>query len=101
MGLRSIIGSGAKLTDTVLMGADFYESAADRERNAAAGIPDIGIGAGTVISGAIVDKNARIGVGSYLCNDEGAELADGDGYVIRDGIVVIPKNSIVPAGTRI
>ena len=101
IGLRTVIGSGVQLADTVLMGADLYETAADRERNAATGIPDVGIGEGTVIRQAIVDKNARIGEGVVIANEEGVAEADGAGYFIRDRIVVIPKNGVIPARTRI
>ena len=101
IGLRTVIGSGVQLADTVLMGADLYETAADRERNAATGIPDVGIGEGTVIRQAIVDKNARIGEGVVIANEEGVAEADGAGYFIRDRIVVIPKNGVIPDRARI
>ena len=101
IGLRTVIGSGVQIADTVLMGADLYETAADRERNAAKGIPDMGIGEGTVVRQAIVDKNARIGEGVVIANEEGVAEADGAGYFIRDRIVVIPKNGVIPDRARI
>jgi len=101
VGVRSIIGAGSRISDSVLMGADVYESQADRERNAARGIPDIGIGPGAIIRRAIIDKNARIGANVLIENRDGQERADGEGYHIRDGIVVVPKDAVIPPGARI
>jgi len=66
-----------------------------------AGVPPIGIGEGAVVEGAIVDKNARIGKGARIVNVENKTSADGENFVIRDGIVVIPKNVVVPDGSVI
>ena len=101
IGLRTVIGSGVQIADTVLMGADLYETAADRERNAATGIPDVGIGAGTVIRQAIVDKNARIGANCIISPEDKPEHEDGENYYIREGIVIVPKNAVIPDGTVI
>ena len=59
----------------------------------------MGIGAGSVLDRVIVDKNARIGPGVRLTNEAGVQDADGDGYHIRNGIIIVPKWGIVPAGT--
>ena len=59
----------------------------------------LGIGRDAVLDRVIVDKNARIGEGARLVNDRGIENADGDGYFIRGGIVIVPKNGVVKAGT--
>ena len=83
----------------MMMGADFYEAPAE-QHPASEGIP-IGIGAGSSIERAIIDKNARIGEGVTIANRENVERLDGRGYYIRDGIVIIPKNGIVPGGTVI
>ena len=83
------------------MGADFVETAADLERNAAQGIPNVGIGARTRIDEAIIDKNARIGERVSITNREGVRDADGDKYHIRDGIVVVAKDAVIAAGTEI
>jgi glucose-1-phosphate adenylyltransferase len=99
IGIRSIIGRGARLSHTVMMGADFYETPEDRHP-ASEGIP-VGIGAGSIIERAIIDKNARIGEGVVIRNEKGLERHDGTGYYIRDGIVIVPKNGAVPAGTVI
>ena len=102
IGLRSIIRSDARLARTVMMGADFYETPARKAENRRLGRPDVGIGHGSVIEGAIIDKNARIGNGVIIrphAPDE--EMMETESYVIRGGIVVIPKNAIVPDGTVI
>jgi glucose-1-phosphate adenylyltransferase len=83
------------------MGADYYESVDDRARNKDRGQPNIGLGSGTVIHRAIIDKNARIGSNVIISNDAGVQQGEGEGYVISDGIVVIPKDAIIPDGTRI
>ena len=93
VGLRSQIGEGAVVRDSILMGADFYESTVG-------GVP-LGIGPGCHIEGAILDKNVRIGAGVVIRPfPRGTEL-DGGSYAVQDGIVVIPKGTVLPAGTRI
>jgi glucose-1-phosphate adenylyltransferase len=94
IGLRSHIRSGTRIVRSVLLGADFYE-----DGNPPEGIPKLGIGRDVVLERAIVDKNARIGDGVQLINRSGLEHADGDGYFIRGGIIVVPKGAIIPAGT--
>lgn len=101
IGVRSIIGLGARVTDTVMMGADFYDTPADLERHATHHTPAIGIGAGSVIERAIIDKNARIGAGVRITNPNRIQEAEGKDYYIRDGIVVVAKNGVIPAGTVI
>jgi glucose-1-phosphate adenylyltransferase len=102
IGLRSFIRSKSRLSRTVMMGADYYESAEDRAENRRQGIPDVGIGQGCSIEGAIIDKNARIGdrvtIKPHPLDEE---MVDAGDYVIRDGIVVIPKNAVIPDGTKI
>lgn len=101
IGIRSVIGAHCQIAHTIVMGADSEESPIDRARNAAQGIPDMGIGAHSAITGAIIDKNARIG--ERVCitpKDRGVE-ADAANYYIRDGIVVVPKDAVIPAGTVI
>jgi glucose-1-phosphate adenylyltransferase len=101
IGVRSTIARGARLYNTILMGADYYESPQDHERRLSRRLPAVGIGAGTVIHRAIVDKNARIGEKVIIANEGNVERADGDGYYIRDGIVVVPKDAVVADGTRV
>jgi len=101
IGVRSQIGSGVTLTDTVLIGADSYETEEQKRSNLALGVPDIGIGEGSVIERAIIDKDCRIGKGVRIVNAQGLQEAEGPNYTIRDGIVCIPKGASVPDGTVI
>ena len=95
MGLRTIIGKGCRISKTVIMGADYYEEAQDK------GPVKIGIGDGTTIENAIIDKNSRIGRNVVIKNINNLKNADESDYFIRDGIVVIPKNSVIKDGTKI
>lgn len=101
VGLRSIIGSGVTMHSVVMMGADMFEDAGDRAYNAEIGQPDIGIGAGSFIEKAIIDKNARIGRGVIIRSLPDRPDSDHDNWVARDGIVIVPKNAIIPDGTVI
>jgi glucose-1-phosphate adenylyltransferase len=101
VGIRSRIGRGARVEDSLILGADYHETLEESERSVARGIPAMGIGAETVIRKAIVDKNARIGRGVKILNEAGLQHHDGDGYYIREGIVVVPKNAVIPDGTLI
>jgi len=102
VGIRTIIESGASLNGIVCMGADYYETEKQKKLNLEQKIPLIGIGKGSVIKGAIIDKNARIGEGCRIGVDD-LERFDGDfgNYHIVDGIIVIPKNAILYPGTVI
>src|SRR6185369_5651826 len=101
VGIRSQIGEEVTLERVMIMGADFYEDEDDFEYNRQAGIPNIGIGRGSVIRNAIIDKNAHIGEDVRIINEAHIQNFDGSGYYIRDGIVMVPKNGIVPNGTVI
>jgi glucose-1-phosphate adenylyltransferase len=101
IGLRSIIGQEAKLKQTIVMGADYFEPEEMKELNAKNGLPNIGIGAHTVISGAIIDKNARIGNEVTIRYKPDREDTDQGNWVAVDGIVVVPKNAVIPDGTVI
>ena len=116
VGIRSVVGNGSELNRVVLMGGDYYESHASIMENELVGKPRIGIGQNTrienaiidknarigdnvVIDGAIVDKNCRVGSGARIINESG--IQDGPETpeaMICDGIVVVPKDSTVPAG---
>src|SRR5262249_61082091 len=98
IGVRSVIESGATIRNSVIMGADFYEEDAPR---ADPNMPPIGIGRNTVIDHAIIDKNARIGEGVVITPENKAADVDAENYYIRDGVVVIPKNAVIPHGTWI
>jgi glucose-1-phosphate adenylyltransferase len=97
IGIRANIRSGTQITRSVLLGADFYES--DDEAPARGDSPRLGIGRDVVLDRVIVDKNARIGDDVRLTNDAGVEEANGDGYYIRSGIIIVPKDGVIKAGT--
>src|SRR6516162_2579908 len=98
VGIRSVIGSGATIRNSVLMGADFYQAEAWEPKP---GVPPLGIGCRCRIEGAIIDKNARIGEGVVITPEGKPDNADGESYCIRDGVVVVPKGTVIPAGTLI
>lgn len=98
IGLRSQIRKGSVLRDTIMMGADYYGDSAEDYREST--LP-LGIGENCQISGAILDKNVRIGNNVVIEPFTDVEDLDDELYVVRDGIVVIPKNTEIPAGTRI
>ena len=101
IGLRCRIGRDVVIRDSVILGNDFYEPPADLATRAAHGEPPLGIGADTVIEGAIIDKNVRIGCGARITNEHGWDnTADDPRFVVRDGVVVVPKDAIVPDGWR-
>ena len=94
IGVRSIIHSGATIRNSIVMGADYFEQDAPE----VPGTPRIGIGRNCVIDRAIIDKNARIADGVVI-TPEGKPLDhDGGNYFIRDGIVIVPKNAVIPPG---
>ncbi len=99
--LRSIIGQGCSLSRTVVMGNDFYESDESLAFHAARNEPRMGIGHNTRIENAIIDKNARVGDHCVISPDGKPREVDHALYHIRDGVVVIPKNVLVPHGTTI
>jgi glucose-1-phosphate adenylyltransferase len=99
VGIRTNIQGGAEIRRSVLLGADFYD--ADNGAPARGGSPRLGIGRDVILDRVIVDKNARIGDGTHLVNAAGVQHADGDGYVIRDGVVIVPKDGVIQPGTRV
>ncbi len=101
IGLRSIIGERVTIQRTVMMGADFYETEKVIAENQRVGLPNIGIGSGSVIEGAIIDKNARIGQGVIIRQVHDRPDEDHEYWISREGIVIIPKNAIVPDGVII
>jgi len=98
IGIRSVIESGSSIRNSVLMGADFYQGEHPQSRLDG---PPLGIGRQCVIEGAIIDKNARIGDGVVVTAEGKPANVDGENYYIRDGVVVIPKGAVIPAGTSI
>jgi glucose-1-phosphate adenylyltransferase len=99
VGIRSRVAEEVELERVMMMGADFYEDDEDFDYNRQLGIPNIGIGKGSVIHKAIIDKNAHIGENVRILNEERIQNFDGPGYYIRDGIVIVPKNGVVQPGT--
>jgi glucose-1-phosphate adenylyltransferase len=102
IGPRCHVGAAAVLRNAVVMGADFYESPNDLAANLAAGRPKVGIGAHALIERAIIDKNARIGERAQLTNQHRVtESPESPEAVICDGIIVVPKDAIVPPAWRL
>lgn len=96
IGIRSRIGRGCVIRNSLILGADYYEK---NTPDPSTGRPAIGIGDNSVIEGAIIDKNARVGANVRLTNEAKAEHADGPCWHIRDGIIIVPKDTAVPDGT--
>lgn len=103
IGLRSRIDDGTTIENSIIMGADYFESIEELKENLSGQKPHIGIGQNSTIRRAIIDKNARIGKNVQLVNQSGIENKDGEGgsYFIREGIILIPKNSVIADGTII
>jgi glucose-1-phosphate adenylyltransferase len=95
VGIRTHVARGSKITRSVLLGADSYEDDESGDH------PALGIGRDVVLDRVIVDKNARIADGVRLVNEAGVQEADGDGYHIRSGIIVVPKGAVVKSGTNV
>jgi glucose-1-phosphate adenylyltransferase len=93
VGIRTHIGKGTNIHRSVLLGADSYDDEPESG--------PLGIGKNVKLNRVIVDKNASIGDGARLLNDEGIVNADGDGYYIRNGIIIVPKFGRIAAGTVI
>jgi len=99
IGLRCHIGPDVVVRDSILMGNDFYQAPNGARHDAAGGLPPLGIGAGSRIERAIVDKNCRIGRGVEIVNRQGVEHTDETPEgMVRDGVVVINKGAVLPDG---
>jgi len=85
----------ATVRRSLIMGSDPYPP------DGPPGSPPLGIGEGSLIQDAIVDKNARIGQNVRIVNKSGVDEADGEGWSIREGIIVVKKNAVIPDGTTI
>jgi glucose-1-phosphate adenylyltransferase len=96
VGIRAVVRGGTELERTIVMGARSYEMMSAPRHG-----PALGIGRNCHLRNAIVDLDARIGDGCLLTNKAGVQEADGDQYVIRGGIIVIPRGAILPPGTEI
>lgn len=102
VGIRTIVERGSELHGVVCMGAEYYETAEQRAINRERGIPNLGIGEDTKVARAIIDKDARIGAGCRIgVGERFPDDGDYDSYYVRDGIIIVPKNGVIPAGTVI
>jgi len=101
VGLRTFVGAGTELNRVIILGCDFYESDESIKQHQREGKPRIGIGENCKIENAIIDKNARIGNNVTISPAGKPDRVDHELYYIRDGIVIIPKNGILPHGTVI
>ncbi len=101
IGVRTIVHEGATIENTYAMGADYYEDDPEVIHEIHGAVPPIGIGEDTFISGAIIDKNARIGRGVKINPKKADENYAGHGYMVRDGITVIEKDAVIPDGAVI
>jgi glucose-1-phosphate adenylyltransferase len=101
IGLRSIIGPQAIIRSSVLMGADYYEPDVEKAENSRQGRPNIGIGEGATIEGAIIDKNAHIGRNVHIRHLPGRPDSECEDWVASDGLVIVPKNAAIPDGAVI
>lgn len=100
IGVRSRIGAGVTLENSLVLGADEYETAVE-DQPGLTRQPPLGIGDGTSIENAIIDKNARIGKNVRIQNANRTRHHDGGSHFIRDGIVIVPKSGVIPDGTVI
>ncbi|MCG3149867.1 MAG: Glucose-1-phosphate adenylyltransferase [Verrucomicrobiae bacterium] len=101
IGLRSYIGENCDVRDTIIMGCDYYAPGPEAASEETVTMPHMSIGRGTRIHRAIIDKNVHIGEGVTIAGKPDAPDMDGPNYYHRDGIVIIPKNTTIPAGTII
>jgi glucose-1-phosphate adenylyltransferase len=98
IGVRSYIDAGTTIKNTIIMGSDFYD--VEKDSREYAGVP-LGIGRDCQIENAIIDKNAHIGNGVVISPEGKPKNFDGENFYVRDGIVIIPKSAVIPAGTRV
>jgi glucose-1-phosphate adenylyltransferase len=103
LGIRSRIEAGCVIEDSLIMGADFYEPYAERQSDCETDTIPLGIGTNSTIRRAIIDKNARIGCDVQIINKDRVEDAEREkqGFYIRNGIIVVFKNAVIPDGTVI
>jgi glucose-1-phosphate adenylyltransferase len=96
IGIRSVIRAGGRITRSLVIGADYYEQNDVPYRQDE---PRLGIGRNVVLDRVIIDKNAHIGDNVRLVNERGVQEADGPNYYIRNGIIIVPKNAVLPNDT--
>jgi glucose-1-phosphate adenylyltransferase len=101
IGIRSRIGYGTTIVNTYLMGNDYYETLEHINNSASSGIPKVGVGERCYIKNAIIDKNCRIGNDVKIIGGNGIGDAEHELYTIKDQIVVVKKNAVLPDGFTI
>ena len=101
IGLRSRIDENTRIESSIIMGADYFETFKEIQKNSKNGTPHVGIGKNSIVRQAIIDKNARIGNNVRLVNKNNIQEADEENYTIRDKIIIIPKNAVIKDGTEI
>ncbi len=99
VGIRSRIGVGTVIEDSIVMGIDRYQSITELKQKPEQDL--LGIGERCFIKRTIIDKNARIGNDCHICGADGLADYEDDNYCIREGIVIVKKNGVIPSGTRI
>ncbi|MBI9020716.1 MAG: glucose-1-phosphate adenylyltransferase [Verrucomicrobia bacterium] len=97
IGTRAVIGDGTVIEHSVIMGSDYFE----HESSSVGNHVSLGIGKDCYIKNAIIDKNVRIGDSVYISPDGKQEGEQTALYVVRDGVIVIPKGTVIPSGTRL
>jgi glucose-1-phosphate adenylyltransferase len=101
IGVRSRIGRGTRIKNSLVLGADDYQAALDDDASGNPSGATFGIGRDCVIENAIIDKNARVGDKVKILNRRGLVEHDGDGFYVRDGIVIVPKGGSIADGTEL
>jgi glucose-1-phosphate adenylyltransferase len=101
LGVRSRVGPNVHLRDVIMMGANYFEEEGSAHGASKADQPPLGVGAGSVLEGVILDKNCRVGRNVRIVNRHQTEHHEGSNYVIREGIVVIPHGTVIADGTVI
>ncbi|MCS5617697.1 MAG: glucose-1-phosphate adenylyltransferase, partial [Pirellulales bacterium] len=99
IGLRCRIGKNVVIRNSVVLGNDYYETPDELAGDVARGEPPLGIGDGSIIEGAIIDKNVHLGAGTRIVNDhDWVDTADCPRFLVRDGVAVVPRGAVVPDG---
>jgi glucose-1-phosphate adenylyltransferase len=101
IGIRARISHGASISHSIVMGADYFETAENLVENRRLGRPNIGIGRNCIIEKAIIDKNARLGEGVQILDRNRPMDLETENYTIKEGIVIVPKNGELAPGTVI
>jgi glucose-1-phosphate adenylyltransferase len=101
VGIRSFIDEGTLIQNSIILANTRYETVEDRMLNRQRGKPNLGIGSNCVIKNSIIDMDARIGDNVQLINKDNINEVFTENYAIRDGIIIIPKEAVIPENTVI